>query len=265
LGIVLRRGRDFGLEDTAQTPPVVILSEASARKLFPGTDPIGRDVRLYGAVSPVRVIGVASDIRLRDVLAPPPPLVYVPYRQGKAPIVRSVTWTVRSALPAAALTREVERIVHSRSPTSTVKVRAVIDLIGQSVFLERTTAWLTALFGLLGLGLAVVGTYGVMSFNAHGRIPEVGLRLALGATPSRIRWQMCSATMKPIALGVGIGSVTSVGTIRLLAGYFQGLAAAAPVAVASALFLLISTAALACFVPALWASNCDPATALRCE
>lgn len=265
LGIVLRRGRDFGVEDTAQAPPVVILSEASARKLFPGTDPVGRDVRLYGAESTVRVIGVASDIRLRDVLAPPPPLVYVPYRQGKAPIVRWVTWTVRSVLPATALAKEVERIVHSRSPGSTVTVRAVIDLVGQSVFLERTIAWLTAVFGLLGLGLAVVGTYGVVSFNAHGRIPEVGLRLALGATPSRIRWQMCSAAMKPIALGVAIGSVTSVGAIRLISGYFQGLAAAAPVAVASAVLLLMSTAALACFVPALRASKCDPVRALRCE
>jgi putative ABC transport system permease protein len=265
LGVVLRRGRDFSPEDTAQAPPVVILSEAAARTLFPGTDPIGRDVRLYGAASPVRVIGVATDIRLRDVLAPPPPLVYVPYLQGKGPRAGSVTWTLRSALPAAALARQVERVVHSKSPTATVRVRAVVDVVGESVFLERTTAWLTGLFGLLGLGLAVVGTYGVVSFKAQGRIPEVGLRLALGATPSGIRRQMWSDAMKPIALGLGIGGVLSVGAIRVISGYFQGLSAAAPVAVASALFLLMSTAALACFVPVLWASKGDPASALRCE
>jgi predicted permease len=265
LGVALRRGRDFSLDDTRQATPVVILSEAAARKLFPGIDPIGRDVRLYGAESPVRVVGVAGDIRLRDVLASPPPLVYVPYQQGKAPIIRAVTWTVRSALPSTVLAREIERIVQMRTPTSTITVRAVVDLVGQSVFLERTTAWLTALFGLLSLALAVVGTYGVVSFNAHGRIPEVGLRLALGATPSAIRWQICSAALKPIAIGVGIGTVASIGSIRLIAGYFQGIGAAAHIAVAVAVILLMSIAALACFVPALRASRSDPVKALRCE
>ena len=96
-------------------------------------------------------------------------------------------------------------------------------------------------------------------------MPEIGLRLALGATPPGICWQMCSAAMQPIALGVGIGSVMSVGAIRLMAGHFHGLAAAAPVALAAAIVLLLSTAALACFVPALRASKCDPVRALKCE
>ena len=213
----------------------------------------------------MRVIGVANDIRLRDVLAPPPLLVYVPYSQGKDPIVRSTTWTLRSALPAAALTRQVEGVFQRMSPMSRVRVLAVVDLVGESLFLQRATAWLTGLFGLIGLGLAVVGTYGVVSFTAQGRMPEVGLRLALGSTPSGIRWQMCSDAMKPIAIGLGMGALGAFALIRVLSTYFQGLSAAAPIAVASAMFLLVSTAGLACFVPVLRASRSDPVKALRCE
>jgi predicted permease len=265
LGIQFPRGQDFGPEDVAGSRAVAILSEALARKLFPAANPVGHDVRLYGAQSPVRVIGVASDIHLRDVLAPPPALIYVPFRQGRGDIARSVTWTVRSALPPTILTKNVERIVHARSPASTVVVRAVTDLVGQSVFLERTMAWLTAIFGLLGLGLAVVGTYGIVSYNAERRMPEIGLRLALGATPSGMCWKMCASSIKPITIGALLGCAASIGALRVISAYFQGIFASAPVAVALAVLVLMSTATLACLVPALRASKADPLQALRSE
>jgi len=220
---------------------------------------------LYGAPASVEVIGVAANIRLRDVLAAPPPVIYVPFSQGKGPVVRLTTWTLRGALPPAVLAKQVRPIVDKTDATSAPTVRTVQDAIGQSLLLNQVTAWLTGLFGLLGLGLAIAGTYGVVSLQMQRRIPELGLRLALGATPRGLAGTLCAAAMRPVAVGVAAGSIIAVIVIWALASYFQALTTSLPMSLSWSVLALTATTTLACLIPVIRVLRGNPLAALRNE
>jgi predicted permease len=267
LGIPLLRGRDFRTADDGQAPPVVILSETAARICFSGIDPIGKGVQLNGSAAGVEVIGVAKDIRLRDVLAPPPPLVYSPllqdYKSGE--LARWITLEVRSARPAASLAAELERSVRQRQADATATVRTVDESIAESVVLRRLAAWLSGLFGLLGLILASVGLYGLLSYMVLRRTSEIGIRLALGADGNRVLAQVWREAMRPVVAGILGGLVIATAATRLLASYLFGLTVMDPWAVSVAVTTLLVVAGVASYLPARRASRIDPLQALRAE
>jgi len=219
LGIPLLRGRDFSLLDTQNSEHVVILSETIARTYFPTSDPIGQRVLVQGETIPAEIIGLVSDIKLRSVLASAPRLIYVPLTQAKGPVTRSITWEVRSSSPDNPIVGVLVRQVHQIDPGLQVNAEPVVDTIAQSILVQRLAAWLTGLFGLIGLLLAAVGAYGLLSYTVVQRVPEIGIRLALGAVRREVLWLIWRQSMLPIAVGMALGLLLATAATRLLSSY----------------------------------------------
>jgi predicted permease len=264
LGIPLR-GRDFGSQDRAKSARVVILSETAARTHFPTGEAIGKQVRLFDAPDPVEVIGVAGDIRLRNVLAAPPPVAYIALAQARAPVSRFVTLVVESALPVSSLAPAFERRLRLRDPQSHASVRPVMDSVSESVLLQRLAAWVTGLFGLIALGLAAVGIYGLVSYTTATRTVEIGIRMALGATAGGVLRRTLADAMRPVFLGLIVGIAAATVTLRLASSYLFGVASYDPKVLLSAAALLASIAGIACYIPSHRASRVSPLDALRSE
>jgi predicted permease len=265
LGIPLLRGRDFSPLDTQNSEHVVILSETMARTYFPTSDPVGHRVLVQGETIPAEIIGVASDIKLHSVLASAPRLVYVPLTQAKGPVTRFITWVVRSSSPANPIAAVLVRQVHQIDPGLQVNAEPVVDTIAQSILVQRLAAWLTGLFGLIGLLLAAVGAYGLLSYTVVQRVPEIGIRLALGAVRRDVLWLVWRQAMQPIAVGMVLGLLLATAATRLLSSYLFGLSGTDPMTLATCLLLMGVVAGLACYLPARRAAAVDPTTALRFE
>ena len=265
LGIPLLRGRDFSPLDTQNTEHVVILSETIARTYFPTSDPIGQRVLAQGETIPAEIVGVVSDIKLRSVLASAPRLIYVPLTQAKGPVTRSITWEVRSSSPGNPIVGVLVRQVHQIDPGLQVDAEPVVDTIAQSILVQRLAAWLTGLFGLIGLLLAAVGAFGLLSYTVVQRVPEIGIRLALGAARREVLWLIWRQAMQPIAVGMALGLLLATAATRLLSSYLFGLSRTDPVTLAACLLLMGVVAGFACYLPARRAAGVDPMTALRFE
>ncbi len=265
LGIPLLRGRDFTALDAHNTQHVVILSETMGRTYFPNSDPVGEHVLVQGETDPAEIVGVAKDIKLRSVLASAPRLIYVPLTQAKGPVTRFITWEVRSSSQATSTIGALVRQVHQLDPELHVDAQPVEDTIVQSILLQRLMAWLTGLFGLIGLLLAAVGTYGLLSYAVVQRVPEIGIRLALGAVQRDVLWLIWREAMRPIAVGMAIGLLSATAATRFLSSYLFGLSGTDPLTLAACLLLMGVVAGLACYLPARRAAGVDPLVALRYE
>lgn len=265
LGIPLLRGRDFTPLDTRNTERVVILSETMARSYFPTSDPVGQRVLVQGETIPAEIIGVVSDIKLHSVLASAPRLIYVPLTQAKGPVTRSITWEIRSTSLENPIVGALVRQVHQIDPGLHIDAEPVVDTIAQSILVQRLAAWLTGLFGLIGLLLAAVGAYGLLSYTVVQRVPEIGIRLALGAVRREVLWLVWRQAMQPIAVGMAVGLLLATAATRLLSSYLFGLSRSDPMTLAACLLLMGVVAGFACYLPARRAAEVDPTTALRFE
>jgi hypothetical protein len=262
LEIPVLRGRDFTSADRANSPPVVILSEGLARTYFPHSDPVGAYVFVQGAPQPAEVIGVVGDVKLRSVLGAVSSLIYVPLAQSKGPVTPEVTWQVRcSTCDVASMFRAAQGVI----PAADVTAQPLVDTIAQSIMLQRLAAWLTGLFGVLGLALAVIGMYGLLSYIVVQRTPEMGIRLALGAQQRDLLWLVWQQAMQPVTAGMAAGLLLSLAATRLLRSYLFGLSGADPVTIVGCLVLMGAVAGLGCYLPARRAARVDPITALQCE
>jgi predicted permease len=265
LGIPLLRGRDFTALDGQSTEHVVILSETMARTYFPTSDPVGQHCLVQGETDPAEIVGVAKDIKLRSVLASAPRLIYVPLTQAKGPVTRFITWEIRSSSQATSTMGALVRQVQQLNPELHVNAQPVEDTIAESILLQRLTAWLTGLFGLIGLLLAAVGAYGLLSYTVVQRVPEIGIRLALGAVQREVLWLIWREAMQPIAVGMAIGLLLATAATRFLSSYLFGLSGTDPLTLATCLLLMGVVAGLACYLPARRAAGVDPLVALRYE
>jgi len=157
------------------------------------------------------------------------------------------------------------RQVHQIDPGLQVNAEPVVDTIAQSILVQRLAAWLTGLFGLIGLLLAAVGAYGLLSYTVVQRVPEIGIRLALGAVRRDVLWLVWRQAMQPIAVGMVLGLLLATAATRLLSSYLFGLSGTDPMTLATCLLLMGVVAGLACYLPARRAAAVDPTTALRFE
>ena len=206
LGIPIVEGRSVADTDTAAAPLVAVINQTMAKQFWPGEDPIGKRFRT-GSESgkAIEVVGVARDTKYEDLFAKPTPYLYKPLAQDYVSIQ---TLQVRSLLPPDALVREVEQQIHELAPGLPIfDVETMTETLnGGGFYTFRLGAYLATALGLLGLILATVGVYGVISVSTSQRTREIGIRMALGACPRDIRQAVLRQGLTIVGLGASLGA-----------------------------------------------------------
>jgi putative ABC transport system permease protein len=272
LGIPILSGRPFLDTDGKDTPPVVIVNQSVARRFWPGNDPIGKRIRVaHVDCGPCRgpvfdwrtVVGVVPDTRLR-AFRDTWPLVYLPTRQAFS--AWQGRFAVRSTTDVSVLAPAIRSAVREIDPTTAVYgVRSMDDVLGGPLAEPRLMALLIAGFGAVALVLAAVGLYGVIASGVRERTHEIGVRMALGATPGRIRDAVLRQTLLITGVGAGVGLLAALLATRLLRALLFGVSPTDPIALGSACVVLLGAALIAAYVPARRATQIDPVRALRAE
>lgn len=264
LGIPIARGRSFDPRDGARPPLVAIVDEAFVRRHFPDEDPLGRGVGVGNGRDVVyEIVGVAGDVHHDGLNLAPHPTIYLPYPQDAFRTMSIVLRADSDPLPLALDVRDVVREIDRSLPA--YSVRALEDVVSESLGERRFSMLLLALFAGMASFLAAVGLYGVVSYTVSQRTREMGLRLAVGASRSSLMLTMMVQGMKPALAGIGIGLAAALLLARLLETLLFGVTPFDPASYAAMALLLFLVAAFACFVPARRAAALDPLAALRHE
>ena len=267
LEIPLLRGRNFDPHDSREgAPEVAIVNQAFAKKCF-GTeeDVIGKrfgwDPTKGGTVE---IVGLMRDARYSDLKGEVPPLALTPYpRSLRALDARFIVRFSGSEAAVTAGARAAIREIDANLPVT--DVRTQVEEIDRLVSKEHLFATLCSFFGALALLLAAVGLYGLISYQVLRRTGEIGVRMALGASPAQVLQMILRESLTLVVLGVLVGVAISVGATRWIAGLLFGLPANDPVTYGCVALLLLAVATVACLLPARRAAKIDPMAALRAE
>ncbi len=264
-GIPLTRGRDFSDRDGSGTPGVTIINETMASRYFPGEDPIGRRISLAdGQTGPwLTIIGVVKDVKHIDLSAPPYPQMYGSYRQNPARILSLVARTRGPAAGSAPAIRELVKSLDRDLPLA--KVTTMEEVLADSIARPRFNAFLISIFAGVGMLLAGVGIYGVISYGVTQRVHEIGVRLALGATRSDVLKLVLGKGLKLAIAGVVIGLILATIMGRFLSSLLFGVGERDALTFIGVSALIVVVALLACYLPARRATKVDPMVALRYE
>ena len=264
MGVTLRNGRDFAASDDAKGRPVVIVNESLARRLWPGRDPIGQQIDPGNMGFTREVIGVVTGLRYQSLEQESGDDVYIPMRQTKD--YAAVYVITRGPQPSASLVSTVRaalRPMDARLPLT--EVRTLQDIVDESVSPRRFIVMLLGGFAAFALVLASLGIYAVVSYGVVQRRREIGIRMALGATPSHVQLGVLSRTLRLTAVGLALGIVASWGLARVMQSLLYGVTFTDPTTFAAALVALTAVAALAVYLPARRAAHLKPVEALRAE
>jgi len=263
----MKRGRLFRDADDEKAPFVAIVNEAMVKKYWPNQDPIGRRFKFStDRKNWITVVGVARNSRFSAITGEVPPNFYVPLAQHYA-LNALATLQVRTAPPPESLIPAVQRTISGLAPDLPVfDVRTMTQSLStiQGLLLFRVGAGLAAALGSLGLILAVIGVYGVVSFDASQKTHEIGVRLALGAKPATILGMILQQGLWIIGVGVVLGVGAALAAGKLVASFIS-VSASDPLTYAAVSAILASVTLLACYIPARRAMRVDPMVALRHE
>ena len=263
IGVALEKGRLFAETDGLQAPRVIVISETMARRIWPGVDPLGQQITLSGNPTPWTVVGIVGDIRDQLLQQEPEPMMYLSFQQ--------VPWAgmwlvVRAAGDPMALAPVVRREIHAVDPLLPVANEQPLSrLVSQIAAQPRFTALIFGLFASAALVLAVVGVYGLVAYGVTQRTREIGVRLALGATPSRIVGGVVRHGIELAGFGIAIGLWAAYALSRFMQGILYDVAPTDAVTYLAVAALLVGCAAAASILPARWAARLDPVRALRDE
>jgi ABC-type antimicrobial peptide transport system permease subunit len=235
-----------------------------ARRYWPGEDPIGKRVKMeWFRNLDAEVVGVVPDVRLRSLDEAPGETLYWPNAQSP---YSTMTFMIRSRLPVQTLMPQAKAAVASLDPALPLgKVQSLEQVVEGQLGRPRFTLVLTATFGILAGLLAAVGIYGVIAHSVHERRAEVGVRVALGATPRDLIRLVLGNALLPAGTGILLGSAVAVAGTRVMRGVLYETSPADPVAYAAAAALVLAVSILAGGIPARRAARIDPIKALRCE
>ena len=277
LGVPLLRGRLFDARDTESSPQVVVISDTMARRYWPGADPVGRRItfnsgipqeqqQVVGGPGSREVIGIVGDVRHLGLDEEPEPMFYTPHTQQ--PSYHTMTLVVRTAADVPGLAASVRgELRQMDGGVPLFQVRTVDQVLSRVVAQPRLRAWLLALFAALAGGLAALGVYGVVSYVVQQRTPEIGVRMALGASRTR----RADADARPgAAAGArrrrpsGVAGAWAVSRALARAALRRHAGRSSPSYAVAAAGLTLA-ALVATLVPARRAVGVDPAMALRGE
>jgi putative ABC transport system permease protein len=267
LGTHLLAGRDFSTHDTVSSPKVALVNESFARKYFQGQSPTGRRYRSEDGNKlgdAVEIIGMVRDAKYLDMREDFRPTVYVAADQNATP-GKEVTFELRVASNPAATVKAASLAVNTVDPLATIQFRTLAAQVDESLARERLLATLSGFFGGLALLLAMIGLYGVTSYNVTQQRNEIGIRMALGAQRSRVLRTVLGEVMILIGIGLVIGLAATVAATHFIASLLYGVRANDPWTISVTATILALVAALAGFLPARRASLIDPMSALREE
>jgi predicted permease len=271
MGITLARGRDFTEHDTEQSPAVVVINERLARHQWPGADPIGRHLTLSSAVSTgaaeLTVVGVVRNVVQSDWTSEPNDEVYLPYLQRPAAFgLTTLTFVVRTTADPDILSRTIsERVAAVDRGIPLSRPQTMEQVIADQLWRSRLSALLLGVFAAIALVLAAVGIYGVISYAVRQRTPEIGVRMALGATRGDVLALVMRESLTPVAIGIAVGTTAALLATRLVASLLYHVTATDPLTFVAVVGCLTATGVIATGVPAWRAMNADPLAALRSE
>lgn len=260
-GVAIDAGREFTPADGAASLSVAIVNETLARNYWPGGVALGKRLQVPGERQLRLVVGIARTANYTSWGEPPQPCVYVPLAQHPSP---AMTLYVRASGDPASILRPVAREIAAAGPPVLISgIRTGAQIVDGSLYKARTGMTMLGAFGLLALALASVGLYGIVAYAVHERRREIGVRLALGATQSRVRRLILKQGMSLVLFGLAIGVAAALLVGRALSGLLYGIGASDPLSLALASLVLGAVALMACYLPARWAMRVDPIVELR--
>jgi len=266
--IPLVAGRLFSDRDSIEAPAVVIINQAMADRWWPGASAIGQRITLGRGIGGVweepsrEIVGIVGNVRDAALDREPQPVNYVPIDQVKAPL--QLGWLVRTRLdPDVVRVRVEEQLQRASGGMPVTTIGAMDDLIRQSTAQFAFRMWLMSAFAAIALILAALGVYGVTTYAVRQRTREIGIRLAIGASPRTLVWMMVTTQLGYSLAGIVAGVACAVWLTRLLTSFLFGVTPWTPTAFGVAVTLLAVVAGLSAWIPARRAVRIDPSIALR--
>ena len=258
IGLPLLRGRLLTPDDHSR--PVAVISDRTARTLWPGQDPLGRSFR-RGRADIFQVVGVVADAKIAGFEREPGLVGYVPYGLSTR---SGLTLVIRGNAGDAAAIASARRVVKAIDPDLPLRrVRTLDSVVDDALAMRKFQVRLLTAFGAAGLLLACLGIYGVLSAMVEGRRGELAIRLALGAPPSNVRRLIIRQGLTPVILGLVIGLTAGVGAARLTAALLFGVTPAHPGVLAAVIGVVLAVAVAACLEPAARAARTSLVSPLR--
>jgi predicted permease len=261
LGIPLSKGRTFTGVDDEHAPHVAVVNEALAKAMWPGENPLGRELPLLG--EKITVVGVVANSRHEGLSSEVDSEVYVPYLQDVAP---DMQLAVRTAGDPTSLASTVRAQIAAVDPEQPIyNLTTLDDTLAESVSPRRFNMLLVGIFAGLALALATVGIYGVMAFSVTQRTHEIGIRMALGAERREVLGLILRQGLRLTLAGVAMGVAGALGLTRFLSSFLYGVKPTDPATFIAVSLILTAVALVASYLPARRATKVDPVVALRYE
>jgi len=267
LRIPLLRGRLFTDSDGPTAPHAAVISEGVARQKWPGQDPIGQTVEfgnMDGDMRLLTIVGVVGEVRKHSLEESPRPTIYVNYRQ-RPRRTDQFDVVLRTSSDPAAVTSSVRRVLTQLDPTVPARLTTFTQVFSESLNNRRFNLTLVGVFALAALVLAMVGVFGVLAYSVAQRTREIGVRVALGATPGGILKMVLGQGLITVAIGLVVGLAGSLLLTRTMRSMLFEISPNDPLTMVGIALLLLLIAMLASYIPARRATRVDPMIALRYE
>ena len=267
MGTSLIAGRDFNASDVSGSVKVAIINEAMAKTVFGSSSAIGKRFQMsegkdYGP--PAEIVGIVANATYRSMGETPQPIAYLSIGQDVDP-GPVVNFEVRTVGPTTDIIPSIKTAMGQVDPDASLEFTTLDRQVAESLRLPRTLATLSGFFGGLALLLAMIGLYGIMSYNVARRRNEIGVRIALGATQGRVVRMVMGEVGRIVAIGVVLGILLTLGVTRFVSAFLYGVTPQDPATMLWSAAVLATVAIVAAMVPAWRAARLDPVSALRDE